>query len=94
MPVPAQAPTPNFFIDLPKSKRKDLADQPEHARNKLAPLAGFDTPHLAWVFQVPLGISKDHNDIFNYRARLLIMALIQISGAVMSLAEDFEQNFE
>jgi len=93
-PVPAQAATPSFFIDLPKWNRKNLADQPEHARNKLAPLAGFDTPHLAWIFQVPRGISKSHNDIFNYRARLLIMALIQISGAVMSLAEDFNQNFE
>ena len=93
-PVPAQAPTPTFFIDLPKRKRKNLADQPEHARNELAPLADFGTPHLAWVFQVPRGISKGHNDIFNYRACLLIMALVQISGAVMSLAQDFEQNFE
>ena len=94
MPVPAQAAMPAFFIDLPKWKRKDLADQPEHERYKLAPLLGFDTPHLAWVFQVPRIISEGHNDIFNFRARLLVMALIQVSGAVMSLAEDFEQNFE
>ena len=93
-PVPAQVATPAFFIDLPKWKRNGLADEPEHERYKLAPLAGSDSAHLAWVFQVPPTISKDHNDIFNFRARLLIMALIQISGAVMSLAEDFEQNFE
>jgi hypothetical protein len=93
-PVPAQTATPAFFIDLPKWKRQGLADQPEHERYKLAPLADFDTPHLAWVFQVPKEISNGHNDIFNFRARLLVMALIQISGAVMSLAEDFERNFE
>ena len=93
-PEPPKAATPAFFIDLPKRQRKGQADQPEHERYKLAPLTGCDTSHLAWVFQVPSTISNGHNDIFNFKSRLLIMALVQISGAVMSLAEDFEQNFE
>ncbi len=47
-----------------------------------------------WVFQVPPEVIKDHNDIFNTKARSLILALIQISGAVASLAEDWGASFE
>src|SRR5262249_34804470 len=39
-------------------------------------------------------ISRSHNDIFNFRSSLLIMALMQISGAVMSLAKGWEEVFE
>jgi hypothetical protein len=47
-----------------------------------------------WIFQVPPEVIKDHNDIFNSKARSLILALIQISGAVASLAEDWAHSFE
>jgi hypothetical protein len=53
-----------------------------------------DQEHLAWVFQVPPEISKEHNEIFNYRARLLILALLQVSGSILSLAEKWPDSFE
>jgi hypothetical protein len=46
------------------------------------------------VFQVPPEIIKDHNDIFNSKARSLVLGLIQISGAVASLAENWQDTFE
>jgi hypothetical protein len=49
-------------------------------------------PH--WVFQIPESIVKNHNDIFNPQSRLLIMALMQVSGSVMSLAIDWRDTFE
>jgi hypothetical protein len=47
-----------------------------------------------WVFQVGPKVIKDHNDIFNSKARSLILSLIQISGAVASLAKDWADSFE
>jgi hypothetical protein len=49
---------------------------------------------LAWLFEVPPELVAEHNDIFNPRSSLLFMALMQISGAVMSLAGDVVRNFE
>jgi pimeloyl-ACP methyl ester carboxylesterase len=87
--------TPSFAIDLPTRQRqgeKDL-DVP-HDRFRLAPLGNSQDANLAWVFQVPKEVIRNHNDIFNSQSSLLTMALIQISGAVMSLAVDWERNFE
>ena len=42
---------------------------------------------LMWVFQVGRQVIGKHSNIFNSRATSLMLALIQISGAVMSLAQ-------
>lgn len=87
--------TPSIGIDLPGRERKGLDDKNvEHTRYELAPVGATDKPHLMWVFQVPPEVIPDHNDIFNSRARELILALIQISGAVASLARDWADSFE
>ncbi|MCB0713766.1 MAG: hypothetical protein KDD67_15675 [Ignavibacteriae bacterium] len=92
-PYPSGMPTPSFAIDLPVRKReRDVEDQ--HERYELCPLGEGTSDHLAWVFQVPEEIINDHNDIFNFKSTLLVLALIQISGATMSLAEDWSRNFE
>jgi len=94
-PEPAVAATPRFAIDLPVRERDGVDDLlVPHARYRLTPLGDVGVPHLLWVFQVPPEIVESHNDIFNSRSSSLILALIQISGAVMSLAEDWRQSFE
>jgi hypothetical protein len=94
-PEPVVAATPIFAIDLPLREREGVEDvQVPHARYRLTPLGDMGVPHLLWVFQVPPAIVESHNDIFNSRSSSLILALIQISGAVMSLAQDWSQSFE
>jgi hypothetical protein len=93
-PEPLAAASPNIVVDLPVRDRRDVADSPPHARHVLAPRGRQEDAHVLWVFQVPPEVIKDHNDIFNSRASSLILALIQVSGAVMSLAEDWENTFE
>ena len=92
-PFPPQEPTPSFAIDLPMVSGKEVGG-PIHARYRLTPLVRGGVKQLAWVFQVPMEVIRDHNDVFNARSNLLFMALTQISGAVMSLALDFGKNFE
>ena len=75
-----------------RKRERDVEDQ--HERYELCPLGEGTSDHLAWVFQVPEEIINDHNDIFNFKSTLLVLALIQISGATMSLAEDWSRNFE
>jgi hypothetical protein len=94
-PCPAVAATPAIPVDLPVRERKGVRDDDvPHARYTITPRGDTGRPELMWVFQVPRGVIKNHNDIFNSRARSLILALIQISGAVASLAEDWSQSFE
>jgi hypothetical protein len=94
-PQPPVAATPAIPIDLPVRERKGLDDLAvPHARYMIIPKGSIDEPHLMWVFQVPPEIIKDHNDIFNSRARSLVLALIQVSGAVASIAESWEESFE
>jgi hypothetical protein len=95
-PSPRVAATPYIPIDLPTRERRGVADREvPHARYILEPIGGTTTrPHLTWVFQVPSTIIKDHNDIFNSRALSLTLALIQVSGAVASVAEDWGSSFE
>lgn len=91
-PKPSNKSTPNISMDLPKGERN--GDKPPHDRYTLAPLGDPDRSYTSWIFHVPSEIVTGHNDIFNSRAGSLILALIQVSGAVMSLAEDVETNFE
>lgn len=93
-PRPSQSPTPTFFIDLPVCERTGLTDFPEFVRYTLAPRDGSEQARLAWIFQVPPEVVAHHNDIFNSLCRELIIGLIQISGAVVSLAQDRRDNFE
>ena len=84
-PYPSDARTPTFAIDLPTCERKGICDKPPHTRYELAPHIDKRNPELAWVFQVNPEIMSEHNDIFNSRSASLLLALIQISGAVVSL---------
>jgi len=94
-PVPPMAATPSFSVDLPTRERCGREDNDvPHDRYSLRPLGGLGQEHLMWAFSMPTSIVRDHNDIFNSRARSLILALIQISGAVASLAEDWKASFE
>jgi hypothetical protein len=93
LPHPPDAPSPAIPIDLPELDRSEEGG-PSHIRYQLSPLAGRDRKNLAWIFQLPPRISAEHNDIFNTRSSLLMLALMQISGAVMSLAEEWKDNFE
>jgi hypothetical protein len=93
-PIPPNKPTPEFAIDLPVRDRQGLEDRPDHNRYRLAPLDDGAEAQLVWIFQSPPEIIADHNDIFNSRSSSLILGLIQISGAVMSLAADWKQTFE
>jgi hypothetical protein len=95
-------------IDLPtgKSPTDPLARQ--HARYQLSPMQGKEKAGPFWIFNIPdelisshndifdfpAQLTGSHNDIFNERSSLLIMALMQASGAAMSLAEDWKDVFE
>jgi hypothetical protein len=94
-PEPPAATTPRIAVDLPTRVRTSRDDVPQFARFVLEPVGVPPfPPQLTWVFQVPPTIVKDHNDIFNPTASSLMLALIQISGAIMSLAKDWPDTFE
>ena len=93
-PRPARAATPSIRVDLPTRERTDLNDRNvEHVQYELAPTRGEWTPCLQWVFQVPGEVIAEHNEIFQPTPRALMLALIQISGAVASLARDWDDTF-
>ena len=94
LPCPLSSATPTFYIDLPSGKAGEEADRRDHDRYELKPKDEGDREHLMWLFQVPPEVIEDHNDIFNSTSSLLIMALLQISGSVMSLAQGWKENFE
>jgi pimeloyl-ACP methyl ester carboxylesterase len=97
-PEPISHDTPTFRIDLPA--RPDLDSKAgnrawQHVRYVLSPRpdqARERSPF--WIFLLPRAISRGHNDIFNYRLSLLILALMQISGAAVSLATKWSEVFE
>lgn len=91
-PQPPIGKSPNIFIDLPLGTRQEDGSL-EHMRYELRCL-NPDKEELAWIFQIPGDLCKDHNDIFNPQMGSLVLALIQISGAVMSLANEWAQSFE
>jgi hypothetical protein len=94
-PSPLIGVTPAISVDLPTEGRQGVQQQMvPHARYTLTPRGNTNERRLMWVFQVPPDVIKDHNDIFNSKARSLLLALIQISGAVASLAEDWGDSFE
>ena len=87
-------PMPAFPIDLPTGPRGGIPVQlVPHDRYLLTPRQPTQ-PHLGWVFQVPHQVIPDHNGIFNSVAASLTLGLIQLSGAVMSLATDLADTFE
>jgi hypothetical protein len=104
-PEPVAADWPTFRVDLPQTARLDESPSAgaQHTRYSLTPIVKSGRPadaetsrsdHPFWVFQVPPQISADHNDIFNFRSSLLMLALMQISGAVVSLAKTLDDVFE
>ena len=64
-----------------------------HDQYELVPQRGDSTACLQWIFQVPKEVIAEHNEIFQPQPRALILALIQVSGAVASLAEDWDDTF-
>jgi hypothetical protein len=94
-PQPPSIETPDIPIDLPTRERNGRDDVAvPHARYVITATGDKKQPHLMWAFQVPPELIKDHNDIFNSRARSLVLGLIQVSGAVASIAENWEKSFE
>ena len=94
-PLPLIGVTPAIAVDLPVRERIGVNDEAvAHAHYMITPRGDPDALQLMWVLQMPAEVIKDHNDIFNSKARSLILALIQISGAVASLAEDWAGSFE
>jgi hypothetical protein len=94
-PSPLNSASPAIPIDLPVRERTGVKDElVPHTRYTITPRVMTTDARLMWVFQVPPAIMKDHNDIFNSKARSLTLALIQISGAVASLAADWAHSFE
>ena len=67
---------------------------PDFVRYVLVPRGDMQRARSTWVFQLPPQIVSDHNDIYNPRATSLLIALIQLSGAIMSLAPDWPGTFE
>ena len=91
LPQPERAPSPTFPIDLPNDRLPD-GSRSSHTRYRLSP--NSEQSKLAWIFQLPAHISAGHNDIFNTRSSLLLLSLMQIAGATMSLASNWQGNFE
>ena len=93
-PDPDHSKTPRIRVDLPVRDRTGRNDRPPHRRYRLDPRGPVDQARRIWNFQLPPELVKDHNDIFNSRASSLLLALMQISGTVESLAPDWEHSFE
>ena len=94
VPAPPKGVTPTILIDLPTRERKDQDDRDvPHDQYELVPQRGESTTCLQWIFRVPAEVIPDHNEIFIPKARSLMLALIQISGAVASLARDWDDTF-
>ena len=93
-PDPDHSKTPRMRVDLPARDRTGPNDRPPHRRYRLDPRGPVDEACRIWNFQLPPEPVKDHNDIFNSRASSLLLALMQISGTVGSLAPDWEHSFE
>ena len=93
-PEPRIGATPTMVIDLPVRDRKGLNDWPAHRRYRIEPIGDINDSNLFWNFQVPSELIDGHNDIFNSRSASMILALVQMSGAVASLAEDWNDSFE
>jgi hypothetical protein len=107
-PEPKNSNRPAFRIDLPKGFPLDEMNtsKRQHVRYVLRPLAQpcrSNGPESSgkdkyvcpfWIFQIPPDISASHSDLFNYRSSLLILALMQICGEVMSLANTWEEVFQ
>lgn len=94
MPDPVHSKTPRMQVDLPVRDRTGTDDHPPHRPYRLVPRKPEHEELRIWNFQLPPELVKDHGDIFNPRASSLLLALMQISGTVGSLAHDWESSFE
>jgi hypothetical protein len=85
-----------FRIDLPIDESLDeTSGAPQHARCLLTPVGSTGAaPSPLWMVEVPPEVIPSHSEIFTVRARLFILALMQISGSVVSLARELEEAFE
>jgi hypothetical protein len=93
-PTPEGAPTPFIAVDLPGRERAGVSDKSvPFSRYRLEP-RDLTHANTTWVFQLPDDLVDGHNDIFNPKASSLILSLIQMSGAIMSLAKDWNDTFE
>jgi hypothetical protein len=80
----------SMAIDLPQESHPgDYC----HVRYRLTPLQ-HDRVSSFWNFQVPREVMGGHNDVFNTRSNLFVMALAQASGGVLSLANKWPDVFE
>lgn len=78
-------------IDLPQIKKpRDEC----HKRFTIRPVSAEASGRPMWVFQVPRHVSRSHGDIWNNRASLFALAMMQISGAVVSVALNWGDVFE
>jgi hypothetical protein len=80
-------------IDLPQAGHERERDEC-HLRYRMENTAGTGAYAPLWVFQVPGELIEEHGDIFNGRSNLLMMALIQVSGATMSVFNSYPGMFE
>jgi hypothetical protein len=78
-------------VDLPQAEQPRVSC---HVRFQLERDQRSPGNSSFWIVRVPSELMDGHNDVFNGRARLLMMALIQISGATMSVHRSFDAMFE
>jgi hypothetical protein len=88
-PVVINAYLRSLAIDLPGPAPRDTCK----VRYRLAPV-NPGTSASFWNFQVPREVMGGHSDVFNTRSNLLVMALAQMSGGVLSVARDWLDVFE
>jgi len=93
-PDPDHSMTPRMCVDLPVEDRRGVDHFPPHRRYRLKPHGPADRALPMSNFQLPRRLVKGHNDIFNPRVSSLLLAMMQISGTVGSLAPDWERSFE
>jgi hypothetical protein len=77
-------------IDLPQVT---VPPDPCHVRYRLTPV-GSSGRSSFWNFQVPADVMGGHNDVFNARSNLFVLALAQASGGVLSIARTWQGVFE
>lgn len=77
-------------IDLPQKGEEEKEQKSNcHERYRLEPAEMRKQEGPFWLFQVPPESIDSHNGTHeNARSNLLVMALVQMSGSITSLAEE------
>jgi hypothetical protein len=78
-------------VDLPQSNDPGSDC---HVRYRLMRIPTNPSTSPYWIFQIPSTLVANHNDIFNGTSNLFVMALMQLSGSIMSLAQRWPDVFE